>query len=69
MSDQNVKMGYSMDYQLLKMLQLKYNFSSRFNDEHGNWGLIDQTGHWNGSVGNVLNQVMFKFKTLKTNKI
>ncbi len=60
----NVKMSYSMDYELLKVLQHRYNFSSYLINEQGNWGLIDQNGHWNGSVGKIINQVITKYKLL-----
>lgn len=52
-----VIMGYSLEFELLKMLETRFNFKSYFIDEHNNWGIHLGNGTWSGSVGKILNEV------------
>lgn len=63
-------MGYSVKFELLKLLETRFNFQSHLIDEQRNWGVYQGNGTWTGSVGSVLNKVLYLkkscYETLKT---
>ena len=47
---------YSMEIQILKILEVKYNFKSKLLDAKQMWGTL-VNGTWNGMVAQILNNV------------
>ncbi len=60
-TDNKIKLGYSVEFELLKLLELRFNFTSHFIDEQQDWGENLGNGTWTGSVGRVINKVTQRF--------
>lgn len=52
---------YSVDFELLKVLESRFNFKANLIDAHKNFGNLVDGQHWTGVFGHVTNQVGILF--------
>ena len=59
-----IEAKFSVEIELLRLLEKYFNFRSHFIDSHQVWGNIEN-GTWTGNVGLVYNKVSFPILYLK----